>query len=89
MSCGARTTGTGAGEIVMEICVPTSITFEIYLDPDRCIQCGVCVDMCSMGVFTRNHEGIYPEKSHLCCSCFKCNEFCPEHAISTRWIMRA
>jgi formate hydrogenlyase subunit 6/NADH:ubiquinone oxidoreductase subunit I len=43
-----------------------------------------------MGVFVKvKGDGVYPEKSHLCCMCLLCNEFCPEHAISVRWTLRA
>jgi len=73
----------------MEISAPTTILIEVYVDPGRCNNCGICITMCSMGVFANNGDGIYPERSQLCCSCFKCNEFCPRHAISTRWIVRA
>ena len=73
----------------MEISAPTTINFEVYVDPERCTSCGICISMCSMGVFVKNRQGVYHERSQLCCSCFKCNEFCPAHAISTRWIVRA
>ena len=73
----------------MEIYGPTTVLFEVYVDPDRCDNCGACIDLCSMGVFAMTPEGLYPLRSQLCCSCFKCNEFCPRNAISTRWIIRA
>ncbi len=73
----------------MEISLPTTVQFEVYIDPDRCSSSCVCIDMCSMGVFVKKDGQVYPWNSHLCCSCFKCSEFCPHHAISTRWILRA
>lgn len=43
-----------------------------------------------MGVFEEKGGQVYPYNSHICCCCcFKCNEFCPNHAISTRWILIA
>ena len=39
-----------------------------------------------MGVFVNvKGDGVYPEKSNLCCMCFLCNDFCPVHAITVRW----
>jgi 2-oxoglutarate ferredoxin oxidoreductase subunit delta len=73
----------------MEISSSVSVYIEVYVDSSLCKGCGLCVDMCSMGVFSDNHAGIYPEKSHLCVACFKCNDFCPENAINTRYILRA
>ncbi len=73
----------------MEVSLPTTVLFEVYIDPHRCTTSAVCVDMCSMGVFVKRNGSVFPLNSHLCCSCFKCNEFCPHNAISTRWILRA
>jgi len=73
----------------MEVSWSTTVLFEVYIDPDRCGKSCVCIDMCSMGVFREKDGVVYPWNSHLCCSCFKCNEFCPHHAISTRWILMA
>lgn len=73
----------------MEISLPTTVLFEVYIDPHRCRMSGVCIDMCSMGVFAWVDGTVYPLNSHLCCSCFQCSEFCPHHAISARWILRA
>jgi len=73
----------------LEVGPATTVLFEVYIDQERCKLSCVCIDLCSMGVFVRQKHRVYPEKSELCCSCFKCSEFCPEHAISTRWILRA
>jgi NAD-dependent dihydropyrimidine dehydrogenase PreA subunit len=73
----------------MEVSLPTTVLFEVYIDPDRCTTSAVCVDMCSMGVFVKSNGSVSPLNSHLCCSCFRCSEFCPHNAISTRWILRA
>lgn len=73
----------------MEASWSSTVLFEVYIDPDRCGKSCVCIDMCSMGVFAKVNGDVYPLNSHLCCSCFKCNEFCPHHAINTRWILKA
>jgi NAD-dependent dihydropyrimidine dehydrogenase PreA subunit len=78
-----------AGIQTMEVSWSSTVQFEVYIDPERCGKSCVCVDMCSMGVFAKVNGDVFPVNSHLCCSCFKCNEFCPHHAISTRWILRA
>ncbi len=80
----------------MEVGPSTTVGIEVYIDPDLCRKSRLCrtrhqcIDQCSMGVFVRvNGAGVYPEKSHLCCMCMLCNDFCPEHAICTRWTLRA
>ncbi len=73
----------------MEISMPTTVQIEVYIDPDRCGNSCICIDLCSMGVFGILDGRTYPVNSQVCCSCFRCNEFCPHHAISTRWILRA
>lgn len=73
----------------MEICPPTTVLLEVYLDPATCCRTRVCIDMCSMGVFVVDNDRVYPLNSQVCIGCFRCNDFCPSHAIHTRWIVRA
>ncbi|MFY9981734.1 MAG: hypothetical protein WAK75_04100 [Methanoregula sp.] len=80
----------------MEVGPATTVGTEVYVDPDLCSRsrhCHAkhrCVDLCSMGVFVSiKGDGVYPEKSQLCCMCFLCNDFCPAHAITVRWTLRA
>lgn len=80
----------------VEVGPATTVGFEVYIDQDLCRKSAdchhqhLCIDRCSMGVFARIHgNGVYPEKSHLCCMCMLCSEFCPAHAITTRWTLRA
>jgi len=82
--------------IVLEVGPATTVGIEVYIDPDSCGRSHhcrhyhKCVDLCSMGVFVKvKGDGVYPEKSHLCCMCFLCHDFCPAHAISVRWTLRA
>ena len=43
-----------------------------------------------MGVFVLvKGDGVYPERSQLCCMCFLCHEFYPVQAITVRWTLRA
>jgi len=73
----------------LEISAPATIAVEVYIERQLCCDCGICLEMCSMGVFELVGESIYPVKMHLCCMCSKCREFCPTSAISTRWTVRA
>jgi formate hydrogenlyase subunit 6/NADH:ubiquinone oxidoreductase subunit I len=40
-------------------------------------------------VFGVVDDVVYPVKMHLCVTCLRCSDFCPAHAISTRWTVRA
>jgi MinD superfamily P-loop ATPase len=80
----------------MEVGPAVSVGIEVYIDPDLCNSsrsCRTsqkCVDLCSMGVFVKvKGNGVFSEKSNLCIMCLMCQDFCPEHAISTRWTHRA
>jgi hypothetical protein len=42
-----------------------------------------------MGVFDIIGESVSPVRSYLCCTCLKFSDFCPTHAITTRWTVRA
>jgi len=68
---------------------PISLFIEVYVDPSLCIGCRTCIDECSMGVFEMDGDKAYAVHASVCIGCFKCREFCPNHAIQTRWIMRA
>jgi len=67
---------------------PVSLVAEVWVDPLLCRGSGVCVAECSMGVFEIVKHKAYPTHADICIGCFKCLEFCPRHAISSRWIMR-
>ena len=82
--------------ITVEVGPAVTVGFEVYVDPDlcnrsrHCRNTHKCVDLCSMGVFIKvKGDGVYPEKSNLCCMCFSCHDFCPDHAIAVRWTLRA
>lgn len=80
----------------LEVGPSTNVGTEVYIDPDLCKKshhCRTthrCVELCLMGVFVKvKGDGVYPEKSEICCMCFLCHEFCPVHAINVRWTLRA
>jgi hypothetical protein len=73
----------------MEVSLPTTITFEVYIDPDRCGKSLVCTDR-PMGVFQgKRWRGLPVEQSSLLLLVSSAIESCQQHAISTRWIVRA
>ncbi len=50
-------------------------------DPERCTQCGNCVEQCPVSALSMNED--LPEvDSSLCIACFCCQEICPEKAIA-------
>jgi NAD-dependent dihydropyrimidine dehydrogenase PreA subunit len=53
------------------------------IDPNRCIGCDVCVDVCPLDVIRldRNTEKAYIKYLRDCQSCFLCEVECPEDAI--------
>jgi Fe-S-cluster-containing hydrogenase component 2 len=50
------------------------------IEHERCIGCGVCVDICLSGALTMKNGKIYIE-DRLCTGCGDCVEMCPEGAI--------
>jgi len=74
----------------MEVSPSPTLLMEVYIDRIFCNGCGICVDMCSMGVFEMNHHTHKADatRHYLCIGCFKCRDFCPTRAITPRWIMR-
>jgi len=57
--------------------------FIAVTDPDRCTQCGACIDSCVFGA--REMHGETPEyHSEACMGCGLCVSACPESAIVMR-----
>ena len=73
----------------MEISAPATIVVEVFIDRHLCCDFRNCLDMCSMGVFSLVDDVVCPVKMHLCITCLRCADFCPTHAISPRWTVRA
>jgi len=42
-----------------------------------CNQCGLCIDMCSVGALTRRKTGIVTIDKNICIGCLACVGFCP------------
>ncbi len=46
-----------------------------------CNQCGLCIDMCSVGALSRNAKGVVTLDAKLCVGCQACVAFCPSAAM--------
>lgn len=56
---------------------------EVIVDRDRCLQCGLCIDVCNRRVLMADGEGfpvIDPATEHLCNECGHCGGVCPIQA---------
>jgi 2-oxoglutarate ferredoxin oxidoreductase subunit delta len=74
---------------ISEIFVPRG---QVYIIPERCKECRVCVQFCPRSVLCisdeRNEKGyrypqVIPEKEADCVNCEFCTLICPEFAIFT------
>ena len=59
-----------------------------YIEPDKCIRCGICVNSCPVPGKAinfrngKNHPPVYDYKK--CIRCFCCQEMCPKKAIKVK-----
>ena len=56
---------------------------ELKINPETCIHCGICRDVCFTDVIRWDEDkkipyGKYPQDCQLCCIC---EAACPKHAI--------
>ena len=59
--------------------------FVVERDPDRCIQCQVCVRQCANDVHEYDpDEEIVRSDSRMCVGCHRCATLCPTNAVSIR-----
>ncbi|NIM68862.1 MAG: 4Fe-4S dicluster domain-containing protein, partial [Xanthomonadales bacterium] len=59
--------------------------FAVERDPERCIQCQVCVRQCANDVhrYDREADLVYSDSS-TCVGCHRCATLCPTGAVSIR-----
>jgi len=59
-----------------------------YIDADKCVKCGVCVNHCPVegrAVTFKNGKDNIPVYDYgKCIRCFCCQEICPQHAIKVK-----
>jgi NAD-dependent dihydropyrimidine dehydrogenase PreA subunit len=56
----------------------------LRLDADKCIACGMCIEVCPHGVFAiRDRKAIILDRD-LCMECGACEQNCPTDAITVR-----
>jgi len=65
------------------------ITPKPYIDSNKCIKCGICVNMCpvnpkAVGWYDGNKENPPTYVYDRCIRCYCCQELCPESAISIK-----
>lgn len=56
--------------------------YEINVDPEKCIGCGECVDICPVAVYELQDEKSVPVNAEECTGCESCVEICEEDAIT-------
>ena len=59
--------------------------FQVERDPDRCIQCEVCVRQCANDVheFDADDRCVYSDNTN-CVGCHRCATLCPTNALTIR-----
>ena len=60
-------------------------TFIVDRDPERCINCKVCVNQCTFDVhYFDEEDGVVKAHEEKCVGCHRCATFCPTHALTIR-----
>ncbi len=48
---------------------------------EKCIGCGMCMEVCPHGVFSKNDKKVKIENKKYCMECGACKKNCPSGAI--------
>ena len=57
--------------------------FKVVRDPERCIQCKVCVNQCSFDAqYFDAEDGVVRSREENCVGCHRCAIFCPARALT-------
>ncbi len=51
------------------------------LDPQKCVACGICVDVCPQHVLEMRMDGLAFARPQDCTYCGRCEESCPQDAV--------
>ncbi len=57
-------------------------TATLQVDRQRCVGCGLCVEVCPHRLFTFTAEGLEVRDRDLCMECGACAHNCPVQAIT-------
>ncbi len=52
------------------------------VDPEKCVGCGECVEVCPVDVYEIQNEKSVPVNPDECIGCESCIEVCEEDAIT-------
>jgi heterodisulfide reductase subunit A len=56
-----------------------------WIDPDICVGCQVCIDLCPYGAIAFNpRQGVSEVNPAMCKGCGSCSGFCPSNAAGSR-----
>ncbi len=59
--------------------------YVVERDPNRCIQCKVCVNQCTFDAnYFDEEEGVVKSREENCVGCHRCVAFCPTNALTVR-----
>ena len=75
-----RVLGDGIPGKIADFAAGRVLTPFPRLDPDRCVGCGKCAEICPAKAITM-HKGKPRIKRSVCIHCFCCQEFCPRGAM--------
>jgi len=53
----------------------------VRVDVEKCIKCGICVEVCSLGVIELGAHGPHTAQLNACNSCGHCVAVCPKEAL--------
>ncbi|MFX1418850.1 MAG: 4Fe-4S binding protein [Promethearchaeota archaeon] len=59
-----------------------STNYLSYIDQDKCIGCGTCMEKCPVDAIEGNTNNKAERNPNWCIGCGLCAHFCPENAIS-------
>ena len=54
---------------------------KIKIDQNKCIGCGICVDVCPHNVISINDKIAYLSNKDRCIECGACDKNCPTNAL--------
>ena len=58
---------------------------ELYFNEEKCVACGICIDVCPHEVFERLANGkVAIKDKDLCMECGACARNCPFNAVEVK-----